>query len=164
MATTNLPAIQHPLSRMDDPTNLNVRGLSRDGSRAASRQSLTFGQDKFNALRPITADQVPWRLTRSSNGFGGQNSPRHNSFAALGQIPEGVEVKLAEDPSKPSIPIFGECVDFPFTFYQQSGLIYCTRIEMQLESSFPGGFNRKRVLLLETQNLITSSILTIAIN
>ena len=108
MATTNLPAIQHPLSRMDDPTNLNVRGLSPDGSRAASRQSLTFGQDKFNALRPITADQVPWRLTRSSNGFGGQNSPRNNGFAAMGQIPEGVEVKLAEDPSKPSIPIFGE--------------------------------------------------------
>lgn len=111
MATTNLPAIQHPLSRMDDPTNLNVRGLSRDGSRAASRQSLTFGQDKFNALRPITADQVPWRLTRSSNGFGGQNSPRNNGFAAMGQIPEGVEVKLAEDPSKPSIPIFGSRAD-----------------------------------------------------
>lgn len=118
MTTTNLPAIQHPLSRMDDPTNLNVRGLSRDGSRAASRQSLTFGQDKLNALRPITADQVPWRLTRSSNGFGGQNSPRNNGFAAMGQIPEGVEVKLAEDPSKPSIPIFGECIDLPFIFFR----------------------------------------------
>ena len=35
---------------------------------------------------------------------------------------------------------------------------------MQLESSFPDGFYRKRVLLLETQNLITSSILTLAIN
>lgn len=93
---------------MDDPTNLNVRGLSRDGSRVASRQSLTFGQDKFNALRPITADQVPWRLTRSSNGFGGQNSPRNDGFASMGQIPEGVEVKRAEDPNKPSIPIFGK--------------------------------------------------------
>lgn len=111
MATTNLPAIQHPLSRMEDPTNLNVRGLSRDGSRVASRQSLTFGQDKFNALRPITADQVPWRLTRSSNGFGGQNSPRNNNYAAIGQIPEGVEVKRAEDPNKPSIPIFGSRAD-----------------------------------------------------
>ena len=106
MATTNLPAIPHPLSRMDDPTNLNVRGLSRDGSRVASRQSLTFGQDKLNALRPITADQVPWRLTRSSNGFGGQHSPRNYGFSG---IPEGVEVKLAEDPNKPSIPIFGKC-------------------------------------------------------
>ena len=109
MATTNLPAIPHPLSRMDDPTNLNVRGLSRDGSRVASRQSLTFAQDfdrgKLNALRPITADQVPWRLTRSSNGFGGQHSPRNNGFAG---IPEGVEVKRAEDPNKPSIPIFGK--------------------------------------------------------
>ena len=109
MATTNLPAIPHPLSRMEDPTNLNVRGLSRDGSRVASRQSLTFAQDfdrgKLNALRPITADQVPWRLTRSSNGFGGQHSPRNNGFAG---IPEGVEVKRAEDPNKPSIPIFGK--------------------------------------------------------
>ena len=109
MATTNLPAIPHPLSRMDDPSNLNVRGLSRDGSRVASRQSLTFAQDfdrgKLNALRPITADQVPWRLTRSSNGFGGQHSPRNNGFAG---IPEGVEVKRAEDPNKPSIPIFGK--------------------------------------------------------
>ncbi|KAL9978672.1 hypothetical protein ACROYT_G016217 [Oculina patagonica] len=112
MATTNLPAIPHPLSRMDDPTNLNVRGLSRDGSRVASRQSLTFGQDfdrgKLNALRPITADQVPWRLTRSSNGFGGQHSPRNNGFAG---IPEGVEVKLADDPRKPTIPIFGSRAD-----------------------------------------------------
>ena len=109
MATTNLPAIPHPLSRMEDPTNLNVRGLSRDGSRVASRQSLTFAQDfdrgKLNALRPITADQVPWRLTRSSNGFGGQHSPRNNGFTG---IPEGVEVKRAEDPNKPSIPIFGK--------------------------------------------------------
>lgn len=108
MTTTNLPAIQHPLSRMEDPTNLNVRGLSRDGSRAASRQSLTLGQDKFNALRPITAEQVPWRLTRSANGLGKATSPRNNSFAGMGQIPEGVEVKRAEDPNKPSIPIFGE--------------------------------------------------------
>lgn len=108
MATTNLPAIQHPLSRMDDATNLNVRGLSRDGSRAASRQSLTLAQDKLNALRPITAEQVPWRLTRSANGLGKVNSPRNNSFAGMGQIPEGVEVKRAEDPNKPSIPIFGK--------------------------------------------------------
>ncbi|RMX39469.1 hypothetical protein pdam_00015583 [Pocillopora damicornis] len=109
MATTNLPAIPHPLSRMEDPTNLNVRGLSREGSRVASRQSLTFGQDldrqKLNVLRPITADQVPYRLTRSSNGFGGQRSPRYDGFAG---IPEGVEVKFAEDPNKPTIPIFGK--------------------------------------------------------
>jgi len=26
----------------------------------------------------------------------------------MGQIPEGVEVKRAEDPNKPSIPIFGK--------------------------------------------------------
>lgn len=112
MATTNLPAIPHPLSRMEDPTNLNVRGLSREGSRVASRQSLTFGQDldrqKLNVLRPITADQVPYRLTRSSNGFGGQRSPRYDGFSG---IPEGVEVKFAEDPNKPTIPIFGSRAD-----------------------------------------------------
>lgn len=42
MTTINLPAIQHPLSRMDDPRNRKVLGLSRDGSRVASRQSLTL--------------------------------------------------------------------------------------------------------------------------
>lgn len=109
MATTNLPAIQHPLSRMNDPANLNVRGSSR----AASRQSLMFGQEfergGLNALRPVTADQVPWRLTRSGNNQGGSRSPREAAVVpGLGQIPEGIEVRRAEDPNKTSIPIFGK--------------------------------------------------------
>ena len=74
-------------------------------------------QDKFNALRPITADQVPWRLIRSANGLEQINSPRNNSFAGVGQILEGIEIKKAEDPSKPSIPIFGKSLyDFYFMF------------------------------------------------
>ncbi|XP_032219247.2 EF-hand calcium-binding domain-containing protein 6 [Nematostella vectensis] len=104
-ATTNLPAIQHPLSRMGNPANLNVRGTSRDGPRVASRQSLNLGESK---LRPITADQMPWRLTKSSNGHN-QRSPRDD--LNLGNIPEGIEVRRAEDPSKPTIPIFGSRAD-----------------------------------------------------
>ena len=115
MATTNLPVIQHPGSRMDGPTKLNVRGLSRDGlgSRAASRQNVSFGQDmdrnRPDAFRPLTADQVPWRLMRSAGG-NSQRSPRGGDvfLTALGGIPEGVEVKRAEDNTKPRIPIFGE--------------------------------------------------------
>lgn len=112
MATANLPAIPHPLSRAEDPMNMNVRGMSRDGLRVASRQSLGFGADldsrnKINALRPITADQVPWRLTKSSNGHAQQISPRDRG-QQLGNIPEGVEVRRSQDPSKPTIPIFGK--------------------------------------------------------
>ena len=114
MATANLPAIQHPMSRTEDPINMNVRGVSRDGSRVASRQSLSFGADlegknKVNAFRPLTADQVPWRLTKSSNGYGGQKSPRDHA-TPLGYIPEGVEVRRSQDPNKPTIPIFGKLI------------------------------------------------------
>lgn len=109
MATKNLPAIQHP-SRMD-----SVRGLSREGlgTRASSRQNIamSFGQDmdknRQDAFRPRTADQIPWRLTKS----GGENCERSSRgdvfLTALGGIPEGVEVKRADDVTKPRIPIFG---------------------------------------------------------
>lgn len=109
MATKNLPALQYP-SRID-----GVRGISRDGlgSRAASRQniSMSFEQEidknRQDAFRPRTADQTPWRLTKSSGG-NSEKSPRGDVFlTALGGIPEGVEVKRADDLSKPRIPIFG---------------------------------------------------------
>ena len=103
MTTINLPAIRHPLSRMDDPRNRKVLGLSRDGSRVASRQILTLTRQIQRS-----ASYNSWRLIRSANGLGQINSPRNNSFADVGQILEGIEIKKAEDPSKPSIPIFGK--------------------------------------------------------
>jgi len=112
MATTNMPTIRHPMSNHDDPMDINIRGVSRDGSRVASRQSLNFVADldsrnKVNAFRPVTADQVPWRLTKSSHGNAVEKSPRDRGFA-LGNIPEGVEVRRSQDPNKPTIPIFGK--------------------------------------------------------
>lgn len=111
MATANMPTIRHPMSHADDPMNINVRGVSRDGARGASRQSLNFAADldsrsKVNAFRPVTADQVPWRLTKSSHGYGAnEKSPRGDS---MGNIPEGIEVRRSQDPNKPTIPIFGK--------------------------------------------------------
>lgn len=112
MAATNMPTIQHPLANNNDPMDFNVRGVSRDGSRLASRQSLNFVTDfdarnKVNAFRPVTADQVPWRLTKSSHGSAVEKSPRGGGFG-MGNIPEGVEVRRSQDPNKPTIPIFGE--------------------------------------------------------
>jgi len=116
MATTNLPVIQHPLSRTDGPMNFDVRGVSREGSRGGpSRQSLNFGanledRNKMNAFRPITADQVSWRLAKSVHG-GNQTSPRDRAVP-LGNIPEGVEVRRSQDPTKPTMPIFGKGYSF----------------------------------------------------
>ena len=93
---------------MNDPANLNVRGSSRN----ASRQNVSFGQEfdrsGFNALRPVTADQVPWRLTRAGSQQASRSPREAAAIAGLGHIPEGVEVRHADDPMKTRIPIFGE--------------------------------------------------------
>ena len=90
-----LPMIKvpHPSSRLGDPATINVRGVSR-------QSNFRFGEDiqmnSPNVLRPITADQLP---------FGSLRSPRHNSLPPLG---EDIEMKMAEDRTKPAIPVFGK--------------------------------------------------------
>lgn len=102
MATANLPAISHPLSRLGDPEKMNIRGVSR-GEGASSQ--LHDELEKVDRLRPITADQMPWRLTKSSHGT--RNYVKEKALPALGTLPEGIEVKKADDQSKPAIPVFG---------------------------------------------------------
>ena len=114
MATANLPAISHSLSRLGNPEKIAVRGVSRgEGASSQIQNEL----QKVSLLRPITADQMPWRLTKSS--CGSRSSAKETNLPALGSLPEGVEVKKASDQSKPAIPIFGR-----YTFYY----IYITDI------------------------------------
>lgn len=102
MATANLPAISHPLSRLGNPEKISVRGVSRgDGASSQIQHEL----QKVNQLRPITADQMPWRLTKSSHGSRG--AVKDTNLPTLGSVPEGIEVKKASDQSKPAIPVFG---------------------------------------------------------
>ena len=104
MATANLPAISHPISRLENPEKINVRGISRYGTASSQfRHEL----EKVDRLRPITADQMPWRLTKSSHGTRNSGKLDTMTVPALGTLPEGVEMKRAHDQSKPAIPIFG---------------------------------------------------------
>ncbi|XP_028399843.1 EF-hand calcium-binding domain-containing protein 6-like [Dendronephthya gigantea] len=106
MATANLPAVAHPLSRLGSPEKISVRGVSR-GQGATSQ--IQHELQKVNQLRPITADQIPWRLTKTSQGSRGLG--KETTLPALGSLPEGFEVKKASDQSKPAIPIFGNRTD-----------------------------------------------------
>jgi hypothetical protein len=111
MATANLPAISHPLSRLGSSEKMTVRGVSR-GEGATSQ--IQHELQKVSQLRPITADQMPWRLTKSSCGSRGFH--KETNLPALGSVPEGFEMKRASDQSKPAIPIFGKCFISQYMF------------------------------------------------
>ncbi len=93
-----LPMIKvaHPASRLEDPSTINIRGMSRQSNSRGSVIGEELHRHSANIMRPITADQMP---------FGNIKSPRHNSLPPLG---EDLEMKLNEDRSKPNIPIFGK--------------------------------------------------------
>ncbi len=100
-----LPMIKvpHPATRLEDPSTINVRGMSRQSYSRCSMIGDQLNQHSANVLRPITADQMP---------FGNLKSPRHNSLPPLG---EEFETKIADNRNKPNIPIFGKCIK-PFRF------------------------------------------------
>ena len=87
-----LPMIKvpHPSSRIDDPANINIRGVSRQSSNH-------FADDiqlkSPNILRPITADQLPFKSLRS---------PRNRSLPPLG---EDHETKYGDVKDKTNNPI-----------------------------------------------------------
>jgi len=93
-----LPMIKvpHPASRIDHPANINIRGVSRQSNNH-------FGDDiqlkSPNVLRPITADQLPFRSLKS---------PRHHSLPPL---QEDFDSKLPIDKNKMSLPIDGKNAD-----------------------------------------------------
>ena len=79
-----LPMIKvpHPASRMDNPANINVRGVSRQSSNHFVDD---FQMKTASVLRPITADQIPFRNLKSQ---------RNRSLPPLG---EDIDVRLAEE-------------------------------------------------------------------
>ncbi|KAL5018758.1 hypothetical protein ScPMuIL_004480 [Solemya velum] len=101
----NLPQIQHPLSRMSVPGNMDIRGTSRDGARP---NSLPEG-------RPLTTESEYGgkRKVFSAQGRDSRFSQRREPLAAsypIGTIPEGVEVTQG-DPNRTRMPIFGNRAD-----------------------------------------------------
>lgn len=105
-----LPEIQHPLSRISNPENLDIRG-------ASSRPGSVLSGAGLNSGRPLAAEsiypsrggsrasgRIPSRLSLQKMGT---LQERGNNIEA---IPEGVEV-IQGDPSKTRLPLFGSRAD-----------------------------------------------------
>ncbi|PVD38834.1 hypothetical protein C0Q70_01458 [Pomacea canaliculata] len=98
-----LPEIKHPLSRMSNPENMDVRGVSRSGDRPASNPPAPSG-------RPL-ANEVGSPLRKSVSATGRESRLRRDGVATaasvvIDNIPEGVEVKYG-DPGTTRLPVFG---------------------------------------------------------
>ena len=102
----SLPDIQHPLSRMSNPDNLDVRGVSRAGDRPASHPDQGSG-------RPLASENGNYPMGRKSISAAGRESRLKKEAHPPGgtikvdSIPEGVEVKYG-DPGATRLPVFGE--------------------------------------------------------
>lgn len=96
----SLPQIEHPLSRMGNPTNMDIRGVSRSGDRPLSHP----------AGRPFANENVySGRKSVSAYGRDSRLGSRQMMQAPLpiDSIPEGVEVTYG-DPAKTRLPVFGK--------------------------------------------------------
>ena len=99
-----LPEIQHPLSRLANPTDMELRGVSRAGGDMRSMSQVG---------RPLAREEDSSFVPRSRLGsrLGSRGSMTRRSmpdpYISVDAIPEGVEV-TAGDPSKTRLPIFGE--------------------------------------------------------
>ena len=106
-----LPHVEHPLSRLGNPANLDIQGFgntSRAGSRADfQRPTSVLSQGG----RPLANENTYGSPRRSVSGRASRVSrfsegqPRDP--AVFNSIPEGVEV-TAGDPDKTRLPVFGE--------------------------------------------------------
>ena len=101
----NLPQIQHPLSRMSNPENMDIRGVSRSGDRPLSQP---------NTGRPLAAE-ANYPMRKSMSALSGRDSRRSSRMGRenvpppmpIDSIPEGVEVTYG-DPDKTRMPVFGK--------------------------------------------------------
>ena len=109
----SLPEIQHPMSRMSNPENLDVRGVSRGN--VADAPGMGSG-------RPLASEgggsgRVSRRLSRNSAGGGtGKNPYPAGGTINIDSIPEGVEVKYG-DPGHTRLPVFGMYFFLPSSFF-----------------------------------------------
>ncbi|KAL8601492.1 hypothetical protein ACOMHN_000434 [Nucella lapillus] len=103
----NLPDIQHPLSRMSHPDNMDVRGVSRaGGDRTLAIEGPAFG-------RPLTCETPIHMGRKSVSGAGresrGSRKEMNRNTISVDSIPEGVEVRYG-DPGATRLPVFGSRV------------------------------------------------------
>ncbi|KAK2169896.1 hypothetical protein LSH36_6g11010 [Paralvinella palmiformis] len=96
-----LPEIQHPLSRMSNPENLDIRGVSRAGGERPTELHSGHG-------RPLPAENTYHAPHRYSMGSSRGKVSRSLPEAPMNYetIPEWAEVTQG-DPRKPRMPIFG---------------------------------------------------------
>ncbi|XP_061196185.1 EF-hand calcium-binding domain-containing protein 6-like isoform X1 [Saccostrea echinata] len=95
----NLPQIEHPLSRMGNPTNMDVRGVSRSGDRPLSHPT----------GRPLANENI-YTARKSLSAHGRDSRVASRQMMAplpIESIPEGVEVTYG-DPTKTRLPVFGQ--------------------------------------------------------
>lgn len=107
-AGVNLPQIQHPLSRMSNPENMDIRGVSRSGERPTSQPNTgrpLAAESRYPVRKSMSA--LSGRESRQSSRLGRENVPPP---MPIDSIPEGVEVTYG-DPSKTRMPVFGSRAD-----------------------------------------------------
>ncbi|KAJ8318170.1 hypothetical protein KUTeg_003261 [Tegillarca granosa] len=99
-AGLTLPQIEHPLSRMSNPGNMDIRGVSRAGDRPGSHPTGRFNENVD------TGRKVHSAMGRTSR-LSGRNSQAMNPRGSfqIETIPEGCEV-VHGDPNKTRMPIF----------------------------------------------------------
>lgn len=96
-----LPRIEHPLSRLQNPEKISIRGVSR-----ASNRSNDFAGEKS------------YRVASRA----GLMSPKRKDLEPkmpIEVIPEGVEVVHSSDPNKPTLPVFGWLTFIVFCYILQ---------------------------------------------
>lgn len=100
-----LPQIQHPLSRMSNPGDMDIRGVSRSADRPMSNPTggRPLANESHYPVRKSTS-ALTGRESRQGSRLGRENVPQPMPIES---IPEGVEVTYG-DPNKPKMPIFGE--------------------------------------------------------
>lgn len=94
-----LPKIEHPLSRLGNPDNIAVRGMSRDGFRSGSA---------------LEQEILPHRNSsqRKHRSSASRSAQKAATPVPLDSIPEGVKVQEAADQTKPRLPVFGSSRNF----------------------------------------------------
>ena len=109
--TGRVPQIEHPLSRLGNPTNLDIQGY---GNTSRGNSRLDFQRPASvvsQSGRPLANENIYGSPRRSVSGRSSRVS-RHSEGqtrdpAVFNSIPEGVEV-TAGDPCKTRLPVFGK--------------------------------------------------------
>lgn len=92
-----LPRIEHPLSRLGNPDEILIRGVSRAGGRISSR--IDNVEEKGGATRR--------RSAQMRSGSAPSRKPEDAPAVPLETIPEGIKIASASDPTRPRLPVFG---------------------------------------------------------